>query len=119
MQCRETCLCSQLTLSEADADSDGGEEEAEGGDGDEEGGPDPEPGEGVADVVAQGYAPSVTAAAVAVVRRVGVALGQRLGGVAAMKIHVSVMSLHFLTLLIFNHIKEVDPAWLWAVILRS
>ena len=86
MQCRETCLCSQLTLSEADADSDGGEEEAEGGDGHEEGGADPEPGEGVADVVAEGNAPSAAAAAVAVVRRVGVALGQRLGGVSAGKI---------------------------------
>ena len=75
-----------ITFSEADADSDGGEEEAEGGDGHEEGGADPEPGEGVADVVAEGNASSVTTSAVAVVRRVGVALGQRLGGVSAVNI---------------------------------
>ena len=64
----------KLTLSEADADADRGEEQAEGGDGNEEDGPDPEPGEGVADLVADG-APSVAQVAVAVVRRVRVALG--------------------------------------------
>ena len=64
----------KLTLSEADADADRGEEQAEGWDGNEEGWPDPEPGEGVADLVADG-APSVAQVAVAVVRRVRVALG--------------------------------------------
>ena len=72
----------KLTLSEADADADRGEEQAKGGDGDEEGGPDPEPGEGVADLISDG-ATSVAQVAVAVVRRVGVALGEGLGGVSA------------------------------------
>ena len=88
---------SKLTLSEADADADRGEEEAEGGDGDEEGGPDPEPGEGVADMVADGAATSAATpqvATVAVVRSVGVALGEGLGGVSARAIYYSQIRLH-------------------------